>query len=277
MHPDLQRRVQRYGWDKASAYYEKSWQNQLRPAHDLLLETAQVQPGEGILDIAAGTGLITFRLAKLTGPEGCILATDISDEMVKIGSQRAKDKGLPNVGFKRMDAENLEVQDSTFDLVTCALGIMYFPDPDQALKEMYRVLKPEGRAVVAIWGSRKKCGWAEIFPIVDARVSSDVCPMFFSLGEQDVIRFPFEKAGFTNISIQKIEVNLPYSSDEEACQASFMGGPVAMAYSRFDEQTKEEAQKEYIESIQPYKTATGYEIPGEFVVASGIKPFSSEN
>lgn len=272
MHPDLQRRVQRYGWDKASAYYEESWQKQLKPAHDLLLETAQVQPGECILDIAAGTGLITFRLAALTGEEGCILATDISDEMVKIGSQRAKAKGYPHVGFKRMDAENLDVEDSSFDLVTCALGIMYFPDPDQALKEMYRVLKPGGRAVVAIWGSRKKCGWAEIFPIVDARVSSDVCPMFFSLGEQDVIKFPFAKAGFTNINIQKIEVNLPYSSDEEACQASFMGGPVAMAYSRFDEQTKEEAQKEYIESIQPYKTATGYDIPGEFVVAIGIKP-----
>lgn len=271
MNPDLQRRVQRYGWDKASEYYEKSWQAQLKPAHDLLLEKVEVKPGESILDIAAGTGLITFRLAEMLGSEGKILATDISDEMVKIGTALTQSKGISNVEFKRMDAENLSIEDSTFDLVTCALGMMYFPDPDISMAEMFRVLKPGGKAVVAVWGSRKNCGWAEIFPIVDSRVSSDVCPMFFSLGEKDVIKYPFEKAGFQNISIQKIDVILPYSSDDEACQASFLGGPVAMAYSRFDEQTRNEAQKEYIESIQKYKTSNGYEIPGEFVVASGQK------
>ncbi len=271
MNPDLQRRVQRYGWDKASEFYEKSWQAQLKPAHDLLLEKVKVKSGESILDIAAGTGLITFRLAELLGSEGKILATDISDEMVKIGKELTLSKGISNVAFERMDAENLNIEDSTFDLVTCALGIMYFPDPDISLAEMFRVLKPGGKAVVAIWGSRKKCGWAEIFPIVDSRVSSDVCPMFFNLGEKDVIKYPFEKAGFKNFSIQKINVNLHYPSDEEACQASFMGGPVAMAYSRFDEQTKIDAQKEYIKSIQQFKTSVGYEIPGEFVVASGYK------
>jgi ubiquinone/menaquinone biosynthesis C-methylase UbiE len=272
MNPDLQRRVQRYGWDKASEYYEKSWQSQLKPAHDLLVEKADVKPGESILDIAAGTGLITFRLAELLGTKGKILATDISDEMVKIGKELTQSKGIPNVEFERMDAENLLIEEPSFDLITCALGIMYFPDPDVSLAEMYRVLKPGGRAVVAIWGSRKKCGWASIFPIVDSRVSSDVCPMFFNLGEKDVIKYPFEKAGFQNISIEKIEVTLPFSSDEEACEASFLGGPVAMAYSRFDEKTREEAKKEFIATLQPYKKGSIYEVPGEFVVASGIKP-----
>ena len=62
-----------------------------------------------------------------------------------------------------------------------------------------------------------------------------------------------------------------YTSDEEACDASFLGGPVAMAYSRFDEETKTEARAEYIESIQKYKTKKGYEIPGEFVICRGEK------
>lgn len=271
MNPDLKRRVQRYGWDKASEFYEKSWEQQLKPAHDLLLETAQVKKGESILDIAAGTGLITFRMAEKVGYKGNILATDLSDEMVKIGNNLTSSKSLSNVEFRRMDAENLPIDSGIFDLVTCALGIMYFPDPDKALSEMYRVLKPGGRCVVAIWGSRKKCGWAEIFPIVDSRVSSDVCPMFFNLGEKDVIKFPFQKAGFEDVSIQKIEVNLHYPNEEEACQASFMGGPVAMAYSRFDDKNKEDAHREYNESIQAYKTENGYDIPGEFVVASGVK------
>jgi len=271
MKPDLQRRVQRYGWDKAAEYYENSWQEQLKPAHDLLMEASNIQPGENILDIAAGTGLITFRMADKIGTTGKILATDISDEMVKIGGQVAHSMKFTNVSFERMDAENLNCTDNTFDLVTCALGLMYFPDPDTSLAEMYRVLRHGARAVVAVWGSRKKCGWSEIFPIVDRRVSSDVCPMYFNLGESEVLKYPFEKAGFKEISLIKIETKLIYSSAEQACEASFLGGPVAMAYSRFDEATRNEAKMEYINSIEPFKIQNGYEIPGEFVVCSGIK------
>jgi len=272
MKPELQRRIQRYGWDKAAEYYENCWQNQLKPAHDLLLEQANIKPNEHIIDIAAGTGLISFRMAEIVGPSGYILANDISDEMVNIGTQLTKSKGLKNVEFKRMDAEQLLCENDRFDLATCALGLMYFPNPDAALAEMYRVLKPGGRAAAAVWGSRKKCGWAEIFPIVDSRVNTDVCPMFFNLGESEVLKYPFLNAGFRDISLHKIETQLLYSSGEEACAATFLGGPVAMAYSRFDDTIRKEAQAEYLASIEPYKTPSGYEIPGEFVICSGVKP-----
>lgn len=271
MKPELQRRVQRYGWDKAAEYYENCWQAQLKPAHDLLIETANIQPSENVLDVAAGTGLITFRIAEKVGESGKVLATDISDEMVNIGTQVNHSRAISNVSFERMDAENLKCEDNAFDLSTCAMGLMYFPDPDASLRQMYRVLKPGGRAVVAVWGSRKKCGWAEIFPIVDSRVNTDVCPMFFNLGESEVLKYPFENAGFKNVSLQKIETKLIYSSTEEACEASFLGGPVAMAYSRFDKNIRNEAKIEYIESIKPFKTENGYEIPGEFVICMGVK------
>ena len=271
MKPDLQRRIQRYGWDKAAEHYEKCWQNQLKPAHNSLLEVSNIQPNEHIIDIAAGTGLITFRMAEKIGPSGYILANDISDEMVNIGNSLTNTKGLINVEFKRMDAEQLLCDNECFDLATCALGLMYFPDPDASLAEMYRVLKPGGRAVAAVWGSRKKCGWAEIFPIVDSRVKTDVCPMFFNLGESEVLKYPFLNAGFKDVSLKKIETKLIYASSEEACAASFLGGPVAMAYSRFDEDTRKLAKEEYLESIKAYKTENGYEIPGEFVICSGFK------
>jgi len=271
MKPELQRRIQRYGWDKAAEYYENCWQDQLKPAHDLLLEQAKIQPNEHIVDIAAGTGLISFRMAEKVGPSGIIAANDISDEMVNIGNQLAQAKGFQNVEFKRMDAEALSYADNLFDLATCALGLMYFPNPDASLAEMYRVLKPGGRAVAAVWGSRKKCGWAEIFPIVDSRVNTDVCPMFFNLGESEVLKYPFLNAGFKEVSLHKIETKLHYSSGEEACAATFLGGPVAMAYSRFDDTMRKEAEAEYLESIEPFKTSNGYEIPGEFVVCSGVK------
>lgn len=269
MNPNLQRRVQRYGWDKAAEYYEKSWQDQLKPAHDLLMKIADVQPGEKIIDTAAGTGLISFQLKDKVGGSGSVLATDISDAMVDIGNRLSSN--MQNINFKRMDAETIDTEDNIFDKATCALGLMYFPDPEIALSEMLRVLKPGGKAVAAVWGSRKKCGWAEIFPIVDERVNTHVCPMFFNLGESEVLKYTFENVGFKDIDFKKIQTKLKYSSSKEACDATFLGGPVAMAYSRFDEKTKAEAQKEYIKSIAPYKTKNGYEISAEFVICSGTK------
>ena len=271
MEPELQRRVQRYGWDRASTHYENSWQNQLRPAHDELMSMSQCKPGEQVLDIAAGTGLVSFRIAEAVGGAGKVLATDISDDMVNMGRSQAAGIGLKNIEFKRMGAEQLEVKNDSFDLVVCALGLMYVPELDKAFDEMYRVLKPGGRAACAVWGQRRNCGWADIFPIVDARVNTDVCPLFFQLGTGDLIKQYYEGSGFRDINLSRIETRLKYQDELQACEAAFLGGPVALAYSRFSEQTKNEAMQEYINSIAPFRTETGYEIPGEFLVAIGYK------
>ena len=149
---------------------------------------------------------------------------------------------------------------------------MYVPDPVNALAEMRRLLVPGGRAAAAVWGARARCGWAEIFPIVDARVSSEVCPLFFQLGTKDSLAIAFTRAGFSDVRLQRLEVDLVYVSDDEALGAAFRGGPVALAYSRFDEATKAAVHAEYLESIQGFRDGAGYSIPGEFVVASGVKP-----
>ncbi len=81
-----------------------------------------------------------------------------------------------------MGAEALDLTDNSFDMAICALGLMYVPDPRKALDEMACVVRPGGKVIATIWGERRKCGWADIFPIVDARVASDVCPMFFASG-----------------------------------------------------------------------------------------------
>jgi ubiquinone/menaquinone biosynthesis C-methylase UbiE len=135
MEAALQRRIQRYGWDKAAMYYENSWQQQLKPAQDKLLEMANLQPGEKLIDIACGTGLVSFPAAEKLGPNGFVLATDISDEMVKICTETAIEKKISNIQFKRMDAEELDVPDEQHDVALCALGLMYVPDPIKALKK----------------------------------------------------------------------------------------------------------------------------------------------
>lgn len=271
MEPRLQRRVQRYGWDKAAQYYEDSWKEQLKPAHDKLMEMVRLQSGEHVLDIACGTGLLTFRVAETVEPGGEITATDLSERMIELAEERMNEKSKKNITFYRMDAESLDFKEDTFDVALNGLGLMYLPDPLQSLKETHRVLKPGGRTAIAIWGERKNCGWAEIFPVVDKRVATDVCPMFFQQGTGNTLHQSMDKAGFTDIKTERFPVTLRYPNEEIAVMAAFAGGPVALAYQKFDDQTKEEAHEEYLQSISSYRKNDGYEIPGEFVLARGLK------
>ena len=97
MEPKLQRRIQRYGWDKAVDYYEQHWKRQLEPAQTRLLAMADLQLGERILDVACGTGLVTFPAAIQVGPKGTVVATDISARMVQSTRERAGQQGLHHV------------------------------------------------------------------------------------------------------------------------------------------------------------------------------------
>lgn len=271
MDARVQRRVQRYGWDKAAAFYEQYWATQLEPAQRRLIELADPRPGERVLDVACGTGLVTFPAAEAVGDAGVVLATDLSDVMVARVAEQAARRGLPHVSSRRMDAERLELGDASFDLALCSLGLMYAPDPLKALAEMYRVLTPGGRAAVSSWGSRNRCGWAEIFPIVERRVASDVCPLFFQLGSADNLRKALEGSGYSAVEVVRWSSPLVYESAEDACGAAFAGGPVALAYSRFDRATRAEAEAEYLASIEPWRAGEGYRIPGEFVIARAFR------
>jgi hypothetical protein len=107
---------------------------------------------------------------------------------------------------------------------------------------------------------------------VDLRVKTEVCPLFFQLGTGDSLQRTFARAGFENIKMDRINAILHYDSSDGALAAAFAGGPVALAYSRFDATTRGEAHAEYLESISSFRHANGrYEIPGEFVAVSGKK------
>jgi ubiquinone/menaquinone biosynthesis C-methylase UbiE len=270
MEAGLQRRIQRYGWDRAASVYESFWSRQLRPAQDLMLERAALQPGERVLDVACGTGLVTLEAAERVGAGGHVLGTDISAGMIETARQEAVRRGLAHVEFARMDAEGLNLPAESFDAALCALGLMYFPDPVAALRRMRGALKADGRAAVSVWGTRGRCGWAPIFPIVDARVQSEVCPMFFQLGTGDALADAMRAAGFDGVTSTRLTTTLQYETAEDACGAAFAGGPVALAYSRFDQSTRAAAEAEYLQAIECWRTPGGYALPGEFVIASGI-------
>jgi ubiquinone/menaquinone biosynthesis C-methylase UbiE len=272
MDARLQRRVQRYGWDAAAADYEPLWQAQLAPAQTALLAAADPKPGEQVLDLACGTGLISFVAAEAVGPSGRVVGTDLSGRMIERARETALERGVSNASFARMDAERLDLPDAGFDVVTCALGLMYLPEPERALHEMRRVLRPGGRLALAIWGERARCGWSSVFPIVDAEVASEVCPLFFRLGQKDTLARLCVDAGFVQIRQQRLSVPLHYGDADAACDAAFVGGPVALAWSHFDEVVRSRVRERYVESIAPWRQGLAYAIPGEFVVVAAAAP-----
>lgn len=271
MEPRLQRRVQRYGWDKAVGSYECSWQRRLAPAQARLLERAAARPGERVLDVACGTGLVSFPLAEAVSPAGHVLGTDLSQAMVEAARERAAAQAVAQASFECMGAEALALADGSFDLAVCSLGLMYVPDTLAALRELHRVLRPGGRAALLVWGARARCGWAEVFPIVDARVASEVCPLFFRLGGEGVLAGELAQAGFAEPAVERMRTTLPFADDEDVRVAFMEGGPVALAYDRFDGPTRRAVDADYLASVAPYRNGRGYAIPAEFVLATAFK------
>jgi ubiquinone/menaquinone biosynthesis C-methylase UbiE len=270
MDPRLQRRVQRYRWDNATAY-EQGWRAQLEPAHCLMLDMVGLQPGDRVLDVACGTGLVSLCVAEEVGAAGAVVGTDVSGQMVEAARLIAAEREVGNVTFERGEAEALPFADGSFDAAICGLGLMYVPYPIEALREMRRLLRPGGRAAAAVWGARHNCGWAGIFPITDARIASNACSTFFHLGTKDTLARTFAAAGFTDVRSICLLTTLHYASGYDAL-AAVLRGPVAHAYSRLDHATKRAVDAEYLDSIAAYGAGDGYRIPGEFVVAAARAP-----
>jgi ubiquinone/menaquinone biosynthesis C-methylase UbiE len=274
MEPRLQRRIQRYGWDLAAAAYDRLWQDQLAPARAALMTCAGLIPGERVLDVACGTGITALEAAARVSPGGDVVGIDLSDRMIGMARGRALQEGCGNVGFERANAENLALPDGSFDAVLCALGLMYMPCPERALAEMRRELRPDGRIVLAVWGNRSRCGWASLFPIVDAEVASDVCPLFFRLGQDTALADVCATAGFAVATQSRLPETLVFADAEHACNAAFVGGPVALAWSRMAAAARERVRIRYLDSITAWRCQDGtYRIPGEFViVAASVQP-----
>lgn len=270
MDARLQLRVQRYGWDLAAPHYEQAWNDALAPATLAVLEAAKLASGERVLDVACGGGVLARAAWEAVAPGGGeVVGSDISETMLVEAAA-----ALPQCSFVRADAQALDqhVPLMHFDAVLCGLGLMYMPDPEAALLTMVRTMRAGARMAVSVWGERRACGWAEIFPIVDARVRSEVCPMFFRMGGGDALARAMGEAGLVDIRASRVPTELVYANADAACDAAFLAGPVALAYSRFDAQARDQVRAEYLASIEGWRDGQGYRVPGEFVIAVGRKP-----
>lgn len=138
------KRIIEKAFDDGAESYDRIGPNIFTQFGERLIEHIPLAPGAHVLDIATGKGAALLPAARRVGPEGRAVGIDLSGTLLKEAESAARNAGLTNVELRKMDAENLEFPDQSFDAVTCAFAIFFFPDMDAALREMHRVCKPGG-------------------------------------------------------------------------------------------------------------------------------------
>jgi SAM-dependent methyltransferase len=157
------RAQQRESWARAAPAWTRRREDMQRfgaPVSRWMLDHAELQPGQRVLELAAGPGETGFLAAQRIGPTGTLVSTDLAEEMLDGARARAEELGLDNVEFKPMELEWIDAPAASFDAVLCRWGLMFAVDVEAALREIRRVLKPGGRLAASTWSVPAENPWA---------------------------------------------------------------------------------------------------------------------
>jgi len=217
---------QRDQWNTAATGWRK-WNEFIDRAtgaiNNRLVELAGVTPGSLVLDVAAGYGEPSLTAARVVGPEGKVVATDISQEMLAFGRERAAEAGLENVEFMLSDAISLDFPKESFDAALSRWGIIFEPDGEAAAARVRGFLKPGARMAISSWGPPERVPFLAI-PMGTAMRKLDVpppppgTPGPMSRPTPDAIGGLLEGGGFSNIEVEEGEVTFEFDTPEEFTQ-----------------------------------------------------------
>lgn len=230
---------------------------------------ANPQPGERVLDIACGTGVLTRLVANSIGPNERVVGLDLSPDMLAVARNIAPNpSSAAPIEWREGDANAIPFENETFDVIFCAFGLMFFPDRVAALKEMQRVLMPNGRLAVLVWGSISKCPGQTAIRDSFARHFGlpDFTGRQHSLGNPETVLALVHDAGFRDPSVQAAMGLVRFPSPEHLVR-----GYGAMADIQADEKTRSIVIDEVSASLQSYVGAEGLVYPIEAILASARK------
>ena len=165
-----------------------------------LVELAELEPDASVLDVGGGYGEPSLTAARTIGPEGRVVCTDISPEMLAVAGERAADADITNVRFLAGDAEELEFDDESFDAVLSRATLMFLPDIAGTLKRLHGFLKPGGRLAATVWGPQPVVQFSAAFPVVVQELGLPPPPPgrpgAFALSDPDKLAELVAQAGF---------------------------------------------------------------------------------
>jgi enediyne biosynthesis protein CalE5 len=239
-----------------------------------LLAAAALRPGDQVLELACGPGGLGLAAAPLVGPEGTVVVSDVVPAMTAIAATRAAAMGLHNVAARSLDLEQIAERDGTYDAVLCREGLMFASDPARAAVEIARVLRPGGRAAIAVWGPRARNPWlGVVFDAVSAQMGVPMPPPGmpgpFALEDGGRLHELLVDAGLVDVAVCELPVRLLSPSFEDWwTRTSSLAGPLSAVLAGLPAAAKSDLESRVRTAVAPYETADGLRFPGLTLLAS---------
>lgn len=274
--PNAHRQASLENWEEAASGWQRR-QEMVRafgaPVSHWMLDALALQPGERVLELAAGLGETGLLAAELVAPAGGVIVSDQAEGMLDGARARARELRVENVEFRALNAEWIDLPLASVDAVLCRWGYMLMADPAAALSETRRVLRPAGRLALAVWDALERNPWAALPAQVLAErelVAPPPGPGPFALGSEQRVRELLQDAGFADVRVEPLDLLRRHASFDELWE-------VTLDLSRLFHDAVLARPREEIEQIRaalqerfaPFTDASGaLEIPARTLVAA---------
>ena len=237
---------ERRAWDLCAERYDRCATQAFAPFSEKLLALARLHSGQRVLDVATGGGAAALMAAKLVGPGGRVVGVDLSESMIALARERAAQVGVHNVEFAPMDAEHLQFPADSFDAVLCALGLMLFPRPVNALLEMHRVLKVGGTAALSVFGRGSRVALrALVEPFIPHMPPPEQRgPSIFGFGHSEVLAETVKGAGFSEVTTEQQAHVLTFGEVQGIWEMLLSLGRLAQMHSRLSAEEQQELKEQ---------------------------------
>lgn len=251
-------------WDK----YRDRLFSDVRSVSEWLVDQVDPQPGQTVLDLAAGPGETGFLAAARVGGSGLLISSDFAPEMVAAARRGASDRGLDNVECRVIDAQQIDLPDASVDGVLSQFGLMLVPEQERAVAEVRRVLRQGGRLAYATWGPPDRNPW--IFQIVVALLQNGIAPPgdpfapggLFSLSAPERNHALASGAGFSDVTVEEITGVMRFDSvDEYWTHVTEVAGPIAELVGSLGSEQLGAIRATLEPSLAPYEREGGLELP----------------
>jgi SAM-dependent methyltransferase len=254
-------------WDEQAAGWEArrdALRTATMPVSAWMVDAIDPQPGHTLLELAAGTGDTGLLAAELIEPGGTLISSDFAPEMLAAARRRAAELGVENVRFKQIDAEtSIDIEAASIDGVLCRWGYMLMADPETALRQTRRVLKPDARLALAAWAGPEHNAWS-VLP-TRAMVERGVIeqgdpssPNQFTWGREGLVADFLDAAGFAEHHVEALDFPIDYASVDDWWEAqTAQSTRFAAALRRASEEDLAAVRAEVEREAEQFRTAGG--------------------
>jgi ubiquinone/menaquinone biosynthesis C-methylase UbiE len=269
-------------WNENAKYwiqYSETIRAMFAPLTAALIEHANIEKGQAVLDVAGGCGEPGLTIAEKVGPSGSVTCTDAVAEMVEGARHDSTRRGLTNVQFHQCTADSLPFPDDFFDATVCRLGIMFVPDPVAAVREMLRVTKPGGKLAVAVWHKSEINPFCYVVTNVMARhVNSPAAdpnaPNAFRFAETGKLANVFSEAGASEVEerVVKFNIQAPLSPHQFWAMRSLTSDTLREKLAKLSSAEQSQIASEVEQEVKEFFPQNQMNFPAQMFLVTGTKP-----